>query len=325
MQLAVSPDNAENCLGGFPEGMDLGLLNLGMLKNERLFIVNYVRGRHHLMIFEMFTYGFMQRALLAGLLIGVLCAVLGVFLVLRRFSLIGDGLAHVSFGSVALALFAGLEGAAMLLVSVPVVLLSSLGILRLANNSRLGGDAAIGIVSSLGVALGVTLAVLGRGYGVDLFSYLFGSILAISRTELLVAAGLFVAVLALLWLYYHDLTALTFNEDLAAVSGVRIRYLNGLLAVLTALTVVLAMKLVGVMLISAMLILPASTALQVARGFRMTVLISVAVSLIAVTGGIVISFLLNIPTGATIILLAFLLFCCGMVYRKGQRSGSRGK
>lgn len=277
------------------------------------------------MIFEMFTYGFMQRALLAGLLIGVLCAVLGVFLVLRRFSLIGDGLAHVSFGSVALALFAGLEGAAMLLVSVPVVLLSSLGILRLANNSRLGGDAAIGIVSSLGVALGVTLAVLGRGYGVDLFSYLFGSILAISRTELLVAAGLFVAVLALLWLYYHDLTALTFNEDLAAVSGVRIRYLNGLLAVLTALTVVLAMKLVGVMLISAMLILPASTALQVARGFRMTVLISVAVSLIAVTGGIVISFLLNIPTGATIILLAFLLFCCGMVYRKGQRSGSRGK
>jgi len=217
---------------------------------------------------------------------------------------------------VALALFAGLEGAAMLLVSVPVVLLSSLGILRLANNSRLGGDAAIGIVSSLGVALGVTLTVLGRGYGVDLFSYLFGSILAISRTELLVAAGLFVTVLALLWLYYHDLTALTFNEDLAAVSGVRIRYLNSLLAVLTALTVVLAMKLVGVMLISAMLILPASTALQVARGFRMTVLVSVAVSLLAVTGGIVISFLLNIPTGATIILLAFLLFCCGLGYRR---------
>jgi zinc transport system permease protein len=275
-----------------------------------------VGARKHLMLFEMFTYGFMQRALLAGLLIGVLCAVLGVFLVLRRFSLIGDGLAHVSFGSVALALFAGLEGAAMLLVSAPVVLLSSLGILRLANNSRLGGDAAIGIVSSVGVSLGVLLAVLGRGYGVDLFSYLFGSILAISSAELMVAAGLFVIVLTLLWLYYHDLTALTFNEDLAAVSGVRIRYLNSLLAVLTALTVVLAMKLVGVMLISAMLILPASTALQVARGFRMTVLLSVVVSLIAVTGGIIISFLLNIPTGATIILLAFLLFCCGLCYRR---------
>lgn len=267
------------------------------------------------MILEMFTYTFMQRALLAGVLIGVLCAVLGVFLVLRRFSLIGDGLAHVSFGSVALALFAGLEGALMLLVSVPVVLLSSLGILRLANNSRLGGDAAIGIVSSLGVALGVVLAVLGRGYGVDLFSYLFGSILAISGTELLVAAGLFATVLTLLWLYYHDLTALTFHEELAAVSGVKIRFLNSLLAVLTALTVVLAMKLVGVMLISALLILPASTALQVARGFRMTVAVSVCVSLVAVVGGIVLSYLWNLPTGAVIILLAFLFFCCGFCYR----------
>lgn len=268
------------------------------------------------MLFEMFTYGFMQRALFAGLLIGILCAVLGVFLVLRRFSLIGDGLAHVSFGSVALALFAGLHGAAMLLVSIPIVVLSSLGILRLAHNSRLGGDAAIGIVSSLGVSIGVVLAVLGKGYGVDLFSYLFGSILAISDTELLVAALLFVVVLSLLWLYYHDLTALTFNEELAAVSGIKIRFLNGLLAVLTALTVVLAMKLVGVMLISALLILPASTALQVSRGFRMTVLVSAAVAVVAVTGGIMVSYVLNLPTGATIILLAFLLFCCGMVYRR---------
>lgn len=271
------------------------------------------------MILEMFTYGFMQRALVAGILIGVLCAVLGVFLVLRRFSLIGDGLAHVSFGSVALALFAGLQGAAMLAVSVPVVVLSSLGILRLAGNSRLGGDAAIGIVSSLGVSLGVVLAVLGRGYGVDLFSYLFGSILAISRTELLVAAGLFVAVTGLLALYFHDLTALTFNEELAAVSGINVRFLNSLLAVLTALTVVLAMKLVGVMLISALLILPASTALQVARGFRVTVLVSVGISLVAVTGGIVLSFALNLPTGATIILLAFALFCCSLLLRTAIR------
>ncbi|CAH2031799.1 ABC-3 protein [Trichlorobacter ammonificans] len=268
------------------------------------------------MILELFTYGFMQRALVAGVLIGVLCAVLGVFLVLRRFSLIGDGLAHVSFGSVALALFAGLEGAAMLLVSVPVVLLSSLGILRLAGNARLGGDAAIGIVSSLGVSLGVVLAVLGRGYGVDLMSYLFGSILAISRAELLVAAGLFVVVTGLLWLYFHDLAALTFNEELAAVSGINVRFLNSLLAVLTALTVVLAMKLVGVMLISALLILPAATALQVARGFRMTVLAAVGVSLLSVTGGIMLSFALNLPTGATIILLAFALFCCSLLLRR---------
>jgi len=271
------------------------------------------------MLIDMVSYGFMQRALLAGSLIGVLCAVLGVFLVLRRLSLIGDGLAHITFGSVALALFAGLQGAAMLLVSLPVVVLASLGILKLAHKARLGGDAAIGIVSSLGIALGVMLAVLGRGYGVDLFSYLFGSILAISRTELLVAAALFLTVLTLLWLYYHDLVALSFNEELASVGGIKSRFLNGLLAVLTALTVVLAMKLVGVMLISALLILPASTALQVARGFRVTVLLSVAVSLAAVVGGIVLSFMLNLPSGATIILLAFGLFGLAFLYRKVPR------
>lgn len=267
-------------------------------------------------LFDMFSYGFIQRALVAGTLIGVLCAVLGVFLVLRRLSLIGDGLAHTTFGAVAVALFAGLQGAAMLLVSLPVVVLASLGILRLASRARLGGDAAIGIVSSVGVALGVMLAVLGRGYGVDLFSYLFGSILAISQTELLVAAGLFVTVLALLWLYYNDLVALTFNDELAAVSGIRVSFLNSLLAGLTALTVVLAMKLVGIMLISALLILPASAALQVARGFRMTVILAVVFSLVAVVGGIITSFLLNLPSGATIILLAFLLFCCGYLYRQ---------
>jgi zinc transport system permease protein len=268
------------------------------------------------MFFEMFTYVFIQRALLAGVLIGVLCAVLGVFLVLRRLSLIGDGLAHITFGSVALALFAGLQGAAMLLVSLPVVVLASLGILKLAGKARLGGDAAIGIVSSVGVSLGVMLAVMGRGYGVDLFSYLFGSILAISQAELFVAAGLFVTVLALLWLYYNDLVALTFNEELAAISGIKVHFLNGLLAALTALTVVLAMKLVGVMLISALLILPASAALQIARGFRMTVILAVVISLVSVVGGIMLSFLFNLPSGATIILLAFGLFCCGYMYRQ---------
>lgn len=265
---------------------------------------------------DLFSYGFIQRALLAGVLIGVLCAVLGVFLVLRRLSLIGDGLAHVTFGSVALALFAGLQGAAMLLISLPVVLLASLGILKLAARARLGGDAAIGIVSSLGVSTGVMLAVMGQGYGVDLFSYLFGSILAISTTELLVAAGLFVAVLGLLWLYYHELVALTFNEELAMVSGIRVRFLNSLLAALTALTVVLAMKLVGVMLISALLILPASAALQVARGFRMTVVLAVLIALLAVIGGIVLSFLFNLPSGATIILLAFGQFCLCFLFRQ---------
>lgn len=267
-------------------------------------------------LIEILSYGFIQRALLVGLLVGILSAVLGIFLVLRRLSLIGDGLAHVTFGSVAMALFAGLNGAAMLLVSLPVVLLASLGILKLTRHSRLGGDAAIGIVSSVGVSLGVLLAALGKGYGVDLFSYLFGSILAITEAELLVAVGLFITVMLLLGLFYNDLAAICFNEDLARTSGIRVSFLNNLLAILTALTVVLAMKLVGIMLISALLILPAATALQLARGFKIAVVLSVVVAVLAVAGGIIASVLFNLPTGATIILLAFLMFCLALLLGK---------
>ena len=271
-------------------------------------------------LMDMFSYGFVQRALLAGILIALLCAVLGMFLVLRRLSLIGDGLAHVSFGSVALALVLGLQGVGMLTVTLPVVLLSSLGIMRLSERGRLGGDAAIGIASSLGVSLGVVLAGLGGGFNVDLFSVLFGSILAISKAEIIVAVVLSVVVLGLLVYWYNDLVALTFSEELATVAGIRTRLLKGLLAVLTALTVVLAMKLVGVMLISALLILPASTALQVARGFRVAVLLSTVTAVTAVTGGIMLSFLLNLPTGATIILLSLAQFCLAFLYRHFRHS-----
>lgn len=271
---------------------------------------------------EMFSYVFIQRALVAGVLIAVLCAVLGMFLVLRRLSLIGDGLAHVTFGSVALALVAGLQGVAMLAIALPVVLLSSLGVLRLSEKGRLGGDAAIGIVSSLGVATGVLLAGLGGGFNVDLFSVLFGSILAISSAEIVVAVILSLVVLGVLFYWYNDLVALTFSEELAQVAGIRTGLLKSLLAILTALTVVLSMKLVGVMLISALLILPASTALQVARGFRMAVFLAVVVAVVAVVGGIVLSFLLNLPTGATIILLAFSLFCLAFLYRRIMKNNS---
>lgn len=273
-------------------------------------------------VIDMLSYGFIQRALVAGSLIAVLCAVLGMFLVLRRLSLIGDGLAHVTFGSVALALVAGLQGAAMLLVTLPVVLLSSLGVLRLSGKGKLGGDAAIGIVSSLGVATGVLAAGLGGGFNVDLFSVLFGSILAINSSEIMVAVALSLVVLTVLLVWYNDLVALTFSEELARVSGIRTRLLNGVLALLTALTVVLAMKLVGVLLISALLILPASTALQVARGFKAAVLLAVATALCAVIGGITVSFVYNLPTGATIIMLAFTLFGLAFLVRRIPRSSN---
>ena len=267
-------------------------------------------------ILEILSYGFIQRALLAGVLIALLCSVLGVFLVLRRLSLIGDGLAHVTFGSAAIALACKLYSAGALLVSLPVVLLASLGILRLTEKARISGDAAIGIVSAAGIAIGVLLASVGGGYNVDLLSYLFGNILSISREEVVIAGVLFVVVMLLLGLFFNELLAVTFNEELARVSGVRTRQINAVLVMLTALSVVLAMKLVGIMLISALLILPAVSALQLARSFRGCIAFAAFQGAGSVVAGIFVSFLTNLPTSAMVVLLNLAFFGLSCLVRR---------
>ena len=228
---------------------------------------------------EMIGYGFIQRALVAGTLIGLLCSVLGVFLVLRRFSLIGDGLAHFTFGSVALALLLRVSPDRVTLAALPLVMAAAVGILKLSEKARVQGDAAIGIVSALGIAGGVILASLAGGFNVDLFSYLFGSILA----------------------------------------GVNTEAVNILLVLMTALTVVLAMKLVGIMLISALLILPPVAALQLARGFLPALLLSAGLGTLAVVAGLFASVALNLPTGATIIVACFCAFVAASGLRRLRR------
>ncbi|HJV34415.1 metal ABC transporter permease [Geomonas sp.] len=257
---------------------------------------------------EMLSYSFMQRALVGGSLIAILCSVLGIFLVLRRLSLIGDGLAHVTFGSVAIALFFRLYSFYMTLAIIPVVLASALGILKLAQRARIYGDAAIGIVSAIGIAMGVMLASVSGGFNVDLFSYLFGNILSISRNELVIAAILFAIVLTGVGIFYNDLFASTFDEELAKSSGIDTDRINAILVLLTALTVVLAMKVVGIMLISALLILPAASALQLSKGFRTALLSAACIGVCTVILGITVSFHLNLPTGATIVLINFATF-----------------
>lgn len=263
-------------------------------------------------ILEYLQYGFIQRALVCGSFIALLCSTLGVILVLRRFSLIGDGLAHVTFGSVALGLFFRIYP---LYISIPVVMLSSLGILKLTQRARLYGDAAIGIVSSFGIAGGVILASVAGGFNVDLFSYLFGNILAIGPEELTISIALSVVVLAVIFLYFNEIFSMTFDEEFARVSGIGTEKLNAILALLTAITVVLTMSVVGIMLVSALLILPSVTALQLARSFRGAMLIAACVSLISVIGGIFISLILNFPTGATIVMTGILIFLAALALR----------
>lgn len=266
---------------------------------------------------DFLQYGFIQRALIAGSFIGILCSTLGVFLVLRRFSLIGDGLAHATFGSVALALLLKMSP---LYVSIPLVMICSIGIQKLTERAKLYGDAAIGVVSSLGIAGGVMLASIAGGFNVDLFSYLFGSILSISKTEVIISIALSIVVIFIIIFYYNELLSITFDEDSAKASGINTKFINTLFVLLTAVTVVLSMKVVGIMLISALIIFPAVTALQIARSFKAVMFAASFTAIISVVSGIIISFFLDLPTGATIVIINFMFFSLGLTYKRFMRA-----
>jgi zinc transport system permease protein len=262
---------------------------------------------------EIFKYGFVQRAIMAGVLIAAISSLLGVFLVLRRFSLIGDGLAHVTFGSVAVVLLIGISPFYVTLAALPIVMISSLVILKLTSSKRIHGDAAIGIVSSIGIAAGIILTSLSGGYNVDLFSYLFGNILTVTPNELLLSLIVFIVVAATVIIFYDDLFAITFDEELAQTMGVKTKLINMILFLLTAIAAVLAMKVAGIMLVSAMLILPPLIAMQLSLNFKMTIIAAVIFSIISVICGIITAFLLNLPAGGTIVLIniGFLIFVFG--------------
>ncbi len=261
-------------------------------------------------IFDIFSHGFIQRALIAGSFIAVLCSILGVFLVLRRLSLIGDGLAHVTFGSVAVGL---LMRVYPFYVAVPIVMASALGILKLTAKARLYGDAAIGIVSAIGIAMGVIIVSVAGGYNVDLFSYLFGNILAVSKMEVMTSMVLSAALMTIIFFCYRELLFITFDEESARASGIRADRLDKVLVLIIALTVVLAMKVVGIMLVSALLILPPVTALQTARSFKGTICLSATFGVSSVIIGITASIIANLPAGATIVIVNALFFLGSLV------------
>lgn len=261
----------------------------------------------------MLQHSFMVRALIVGSLIGISAALLGPFLVLRRYAMIGDGLAHVSFASVSIALLLGTQP---LIFSIPLVILASFGILKLSEKADVYADAAIGLMSSFAVALGVMLASLGKGFSVDLYSYLFGSILVIKQEEVYLTIGLTIVMLVLIAAFFRDLFALTYDEEYAITQKLPTRQLNYFISTLTAITIVLGIRVVGTMLISSMIIFPAVTALQLAKSFRETFIYSSLVALISVIIGIGLSYSYNLPTGASIVLVNTVLFGLAFVVRR---------
>ena len=263
------------------------------------------------LLLEMFTYPFILRAFIVGILVSLCAAVLGVPLVLKRYSMIGDGLSHVSFGALAIAMACGW---APLPVSIPVVIVAALFLLRLTERSRIGADAAIAVVSASALAIGVVVTSLTTGMTTDVDSYMFGSILAMDRSDVILSVVLSVSVLTLFLLCYHKLFAITFDENFSRATGVKVSWYNTLLAVLTALTIVLGMQMCGAMLISSLVIFPALTVMRLFKSFRSVMLCAAVLSVVCFCIGLTASYLVSTPVGATVVLadLAAFLSACGL-------------
>jgi zinc transport system permease protein len=263
-----------------------------------------------------FLYGFLQRAVIAGVFIAIACALLGVFLILRRDAMIGHGLAHVAFAGVALGFFLNVMPLAVTLL---VAVVASLIIMKLKVKAGLHGDTAIAIFSSVGFALGILLTSLSQRFNVDLFSYLFGEILAIETPEVVFAIVLAFIVMLLVVVNYHKFMYMTFDRESAKAAGIKVDRLDSLLTVLTAVTVVLGMKVVGILLVSALVVIPAAASLQVASNFKQAIAFSAGISVLSVVSGLVLAFLLDLPASGSIVLLSFLAFGILFVFRRTRR------
>ena len=260
-------------------------------------------------ILTMFSFPFMQRALIAGVLVSLCAALLGVSLVLKRYSMIGDGLSHVSFGALAIAVALGVTP---LWFSIPVVILAAFLLLRVADNPRWNSDAAIAAMSASSLAIGILVISRTTGMTTDVDNYMFGSVLAMSKTDVALSVVLCLAVLVLFILFYHKLFAVTFDESFSRATGLKVERYNTLLAILTALTIVLGMRMMGAMLISSLIIFPALTAMRLFRSFRGVVVCAAVTSVACFCAGLTISFAFSTPVGATVVaadLAVFLVSC----------------
>ncbi len=257
------------------------------------------------LISELFSYPFIVRAVIVGILVSLCASLLGVSLVLKRYSMIGDGLSHVGFGSLAIATAVN---AAPLSVSVPVVVLAAFLLLKLTENSRIKGDAAIALISTSSLAIGVIVISLTTGMNTDVCNYMFGSILAMSKNDVRLSIVLSIVMLFLYIVFYHKIFAVTFDETFAKATGTNTDLYNMLIALLTAITIVLGMRIMGVLLISSLIIFPALTSMRLCKKFITVTISSAAVSVVCFFSGIVISYEFATPTGASIVMVNIAAF-----------------
>jgi zinc transport system permease protein len=254
---------------------------------------------------QFFAYTFLVRALIVGLLVSLCASLLGVSLVLKRFSMIGDGLSHVGFGSLAVATAFNW---APLAVSIPVVIVAAFLLLRLSERGRIKGDAAIALISASALAFGVFVVSKTTGMNTDVDNYLFGSILALTHEDVVLSVVLSLVVLIVFALFYHRIFAVTFDETYARATGVSAGFYNTVLALLTALTIVLGMRMMGALLISSLVIFPALSSMWLCKRFSTVTICAAVVSLICYIVGLFVSFVYQTPTGASIVLANLAVF-----------------
>ena len=262
---------------------------------------------------DFWHYAFMQRALLGGVVVGLLTAVIGVYVVLKGMSFIGAGVAHASFGGVALGFLLGIDP---LWAAVAFCLAVAWGIGAVTRRGGIKEDTAVGIFFASTMAFGVLLIGLMQGYNVDLFSYLFGSILAITAADLKMVVGVGALVLLTVVLLYKEFLYITFDPETARVNGLPEPFLYYLMLALVALTVVVSIKVVGIVLVSALLVTPAAAAYQLSRSFGKMMALSAFFGVTSVVVGLVASYYLDTASGATVVLIATAIFGLALLWRR---------
>lgn len=265
--------------------------------------------------------GFIQRAFVIGIIVALLSSILSVFIVLKRISLIGDGLAHTAFGGLALGYYLGLLP---LWVAGGVVVLGSVGITKAMRSSKISGDAAVAVFLQLGLASGIVLLSLSRGFGVNLESLLFGSILLVSFDQILYASLVLGATSVFVFVFYKELAYSVFDEVQAKASGVKTWVFDYAISVLAGIAIIVSIPIVGILLISALLVLPAVTSLQVGKSLWQIVIISPIFGLLSVVLGLVGSIIINTASGATIVLVGLAIFLVALSARqiRGYRAST---
>lgn len=255
----------------------------------------------------------MQRAIVGGIILGLLLAYMGVFVVLRRMAFFGDGVAHASLAGIAIGLFASVNP---LFIAIIFSIILAIIIFYLEKKAKISSDAVIGILFTASMAIGIIILSLKSGYQPDLISFLFGNILAIQNIELIIMSIFAIIVLGFLIYFYRQITYITFDEEGAKISGINTHLLNLIFYILLSVAVVLGVKMLGIILISALLVIPPSTSKLIAGSFKSLVIISIIIAEIIILGGIAISYYLNLPAGAVIILFGTIIFFTAVFSKK---------